>query len=69
MPDEGLKRKYRVEKIEDREHKHLNCWFFVLDPEHDEAALIALESYARAVRRTHPQLSSDLMKKVASYVQ
>lgn len=68
MPHEGLEQRYRVERINDRDKKHKDCWFFVLDPAHDPAALIALESYARAVRQSNPELCYDLMSKVASYV-
>lgn len=43
---DGLHKKYRVEKISDPTGKHDNCRYFVLDPQHDPIARIALLAYA-----------------------
>lgn len=42
----GLTARYRVEKINDRAGKHSECRFFVLDPQHDPIARVALRAYA-----------------------
>lgn len=47
----GLHERYRVEKVHDPEGKHADCRYFVLDPEHDPLARIALAAYADAADR------------------
>lgn len=42
-------RRYRVEKIGDPEGKHADCRYFVLDPQHDPIARLALAVYASRV--------------------
>lgn len=42
----GLEHRYNVEKVNDPEGKHTWCRYFVLDPQHDKRALVALELYA-----------------------
>jgi len=59
----GLYNKYTVDRISDvpaDESKHKDCRYFVLDPQHDEAAKHALGEYAYEVRATHPELSRDI---------
>lgn len=47
----GLQQRYRVEKINDPAGKHDECRYFVLDPQHDPFARVALLAYAAAVER------------------
>lgn len=63
--DGPLHRKYdvwRVDNAEDNpESKHFGgCRLFVLDLDHDPAAIPAIRAYADAVRDTHPTLAADL---------
>jgi hypothetical protein len=50
--DKGLYGKFRVERItpSTRGIDHSDCRYFVLDPQHDVAALAALARYAQVVR-------------------
>ena len=50
--------KYHVEKINDPSGKHKKCWFFVLDPVHDQHARAALYFYASM---HGGQLSEDII--------
>lgn len=43
---EGLTAKYKVERLDDRTGKHTECRYFVLDPNHDQRAVVALAYYA-----------------------
>lgn len=52
--------KYRVYKNLDPHGVHDLCDFFVLDLQHDMAALPALEAYADAIRSRQPELAKDL---------
>lgn len=45
----GLYRKYDVRKLNDPEHTHDECRFFVLDLTHDPAARAAAVAYARSI--------------------
>lgn len=59
----GLYRKFEVRRTDGSSEsggKHANCSYFVLDLEHDEFAIRALKAYARACRKTHPDLAEDL---------
>lgn len=53
--------RYRVQKTNDPTGKHDDCRYFVLDPEHDPAALLALQLYAAAVANDNPALARDLL--------
>ena len=53
--------KYRVEKINDPSGKHKKCWFFVLDPVHDQHARAALYFYASM---HGGQLSEDIRERL-----
>jgi hypothetical protein len=73
LPDDerGLYRKYHVRKLNDREGKHDNCFFFVLDMTHDPFAIPAARAYADACREQYPLLAQELESfnpsKVARY--
>ena len=57
----GLHAKYKVERTDgDPEGKHRNCSYFVLDLDHDDAAIPAIEEYAHHVAETRPELAKDL---------
>lgn len=61
--DRGLYRKYDVKRSDGSSgpgRKHEFCAYFVLDLECDEFALAALRAYARAARKTHPDLARDI---------
>lgn len=48
--DAGLEARYHVRKINDPTGKHDDCRYFVLDPQHDPLAVVALLAYERAAR-------------------
>jgi hypothetical protein len=56
----GIYGKYRVERIGGTPGKHDECWYYVLDWEHDKFARPALEAYATACSDEYPDLSRDL---------
>lgn len=58
----GLYQKYRVERLEDHNHRHDDCPFFVLDIRHDFFARKALRGYIAACRNEYPELAADLEK-------
>lgn len=71
MPDDrdrGLYPKFFPPERADGEHnpggKHDGCDYFILDLEHDEFAIPAIQAYALACAREYPKLSVDLMRKV-----
>lgn len=65
--DRGVYRKYHVERLNDDEGKHDNCFFFVLDPRHDPIAAVALRTYARVAKsHGYDTLAADLFSKVTS---
>jgi hypothetical protein len=71
MTDEqrGIYRKYKVERTDGSSApggKHADCAYFVLDLEHDEFARAALEAYAEACRKTHPDLAADIRHMLAA---
>ena len=46
---ERLHEKFRVERVDpEAQERHKDCWVFVLDPEHDPVARVALAAYATA---------------------
>lgn len=56
----GLHEKYVVERLDlDPTGKHADCRYFVLDPEHDAAALHALAEYGKEVRSLGYQPLAD----------
>lgn len=65
MGDEnrGIYRKFTVARTDGSSAlggKHERCNYFVLDLDHDRFAVPALKAYARACRRTYPQLAHHL---------
>jgi hypothetical protein len=63
----GLLSKYHVSRLDGSDQsggKHEDCWYFVLDPLHDEDARAALAYYARRVKDRRPQLSRELKARV-----
>ena len=62
----GLYRKYFVKKVSDPNKKHDNCFFFVLDLDHDPYVIPALEAYADACQKTHPVLARQLRVSITS---
>lgn len=62
----GLESRYYVRRLGDRPGKHNDCRFFVLDPQHDPAALPALARYAQVVRSEgYTALADDLDRWIA----
>jgi len=60
----GIYRKYSVKRLRDKEGKHKNCFFFVLDLNHDKYAIPALRAYAKACKKEYPELAKDLIQIV-----
>lgn len=56
----GLERRYSVQRLNDPELKHNECRFFVLDPQHDPFARMALAAYIIACEDDYPALATDL---------
>lgn len=56
----GLYQKYRVERLNDPDSKHVDCLYFVLDPRHDSFARDALAAYIEACQDKYPALAFDL---------
>jgi len=64
----GLVKKYDVIWVNDPDGKHANCWYFVLDPQHDPLAREALKAYAEAAEREgYAYLAADLHRRRLSY--
>lgn len=65
--ERGVYLKYHVERLDGRSdpgEKHENCFYFVLDVDHDPHALPALEAYADSCKKSNPKLSRDLRKVI-----
>ncbi|HEY3559635.1 MAG TPA: hypothetical protein VGL05_19335 [Kribbella sp.] len=56
----GLEHRYHVQRLNDDSGKHTNCRYFVLDPQHDQFARVALWHYATACEPTNAPLARDL---------
>lgn len=57
----GLEPRYEVKKIRDPEGKHDRCRYFVLDPQHDPIARVALQVYSELAEKAgHGSLAIDL---------
>jgi hypothetical protein len=68
----GIYSKYKVERTDGSSApggKHDRCAFFVLDLEHDPFAIHALKAYARACRKSHPDLARDIDRIVENTPQ
>jgi hypothetical protein len=58
-----IHRKYEVKRTDGSSGpggKHEDCAYFVLDLDHDEFAIPALKAYAKACKKTKPELASDI---------
>ena len=55
----GLFEKFHVERIDGKQEKHENCFYFVLDTIHDPFALPALAAYAKACYAAGFELLAD----------
>lgn len=59
----GMYSKFIVERKDGksaRGQKHHNCFYFVLDLDHDPHAKAALKAYADSCRAEYPKLAEDL---------
>ena len=57
--------KYEVKRRDgDPTGKHVDCFYYVLDLEHDLFALPALYAYALACQHEYPQLAADLFLRI-----
>lgn len=67
-PDQqqGLYRKYNVERLNDPASKHKDCLYYVLDLDHDKHAVAALEAYAKSCAEEYPTLAFDLRHTAAA---
>lgn len=64
---ERLFDKYDVRRNDGRDRqgdKHYGDTYFVLDLNHDPAAMVALAAYAGAVAKSQPELAADLLSLV-----
>lgn len=64
--EQGLYRKYDVQRLNDPNGKHTNCIYFVLDLNHDKHAVAALEAYAASCDEELPTLAFDLRHTAAA---
>jgi len=60
----GLYRKFHITR-DDPDSKHVNCFYFVLDMNHDEFAIDALATYAEKCAEKYPVLAADLHGVIA----
>ena len=65
--DRGLYGKYEVKRLGGTPGKHADCFYYVLDLEHDRFAVPALRAYAEACREEYPQLAEDLLVEIAAH--
>lgn len=65
-PEQGLYRKYEVNRIDDKAEKHADCQYFVLDLDHDPHSVAALEAYAESCKAQYPTLAFDLRHTAAA---
>lgn len=63
----GIYQKYLVYRLNDSNHKHKDCEYFVLDWKHDKYTIPALTAYAEACRDEYPELAADIFKKINYY--
>jgi hypothetical protein len=66
----GIYRKFEIKRTDGSSEpggKHEQCAYFVLDLEHDEFAIPALEAYASAADKTHPALARDIRAVIAAH--
>jgi hypothetical protein len=66
--DRGLYDKYVVRRLDaDPTGKHAECWYFVLDLEHDPYAYSALDMYASTCADKYPVLSYELKQRLKQF--
>jgi len=65
--EQGLYRKYKVQRLHDPKRKHTNCHYFVLDADHDKFASVALLAYATACEAEFPHLATDIRSKLVKF--
>lgn len=61
----GLYAKYEVKRLDGSSEpggKHENCFYFVLDCDHDPHAAKALHAYYQSCRKDFPFLAEDLLR-------
>ena len=63
--NKGVYKKYVVQRINDEKGKHNDCFFFVLDPQHDPHARAAMRAYAESCKADNPLLAADV-ERIAS---
>lgn len=66
--ERGVYRKFKVTRADGssrKGRKHHGCQYFVLDLAHDPFCRAALRAYAKACRRTHPELARDIRESLA----
>ena len=64
----GLYNKFAVIRL-DNSSEHKNCDYFVLDLDHDQHALIAIQAYANSCQDESPLLAEDLRNKLHEKLQ
>lgn len=70
MADEGIVEKYEVKRLNDVTGKHDDCKYFVLDPQHDTIARMAMHMYAdEAYRRGQAALAEDIDNWLLDFYQ
>jgi len=62
--ERGLYRKFRVTRVHDPEEKHKDCFYFVLDLDHDPHALPAIRAYIESCEEEYPVLAADLTQMI-----
>lgn len=63
---QGLYRKYNVERLNDPTGKHKDCHYYVLDLVHDKHAVQALLAYAASCETEFPTLAFGLRREAAT---
>lgn len=64
--EQGIYRKYNVERLNDPAGKHADCIYFVLDLDHDPHSVAALAAYAASCADQYPTLAFDLRHTAAA---
>lgn len=65
--ESGIYHKYQVTRTDGSSlpgHKHDNCFYFVLDTDHDPHARAALLAYAESCRAAFPLLARDIYRVI-----
>ena len=70
--EQGMFHKFNVQRVDgsDKEGgRHHGCAYWVIDLDHDKHATAALRAYAIDCKKTHPELSKDLIARFGESVQ